>query len=138
MLPNHEMVARYFGLFSSLAPQASESAIDRWTEGGDSQCAVASVVIAEIERGLHWEGRVERWARYEALLKGRLEVVSTPMAVWEKFARMKARQYQLGEKVADLDLLIAAAAVANDLTIATLNTKDFSRIEGLAWEDWGK
>jgi predicted nucleic acid-binding protein len=38
--------------------------------------------------------------------------------------------------VADLDLLIAATAMVNSFTVATLNRQDFSRIEGVAWEDW--
>jgi tRNA(fMet)-specific endonuclease VapC len=114
------------------------AAIDRWAEAGDSRCAVSGVVTAEIEWGILWENRVERWQKYEAILKGRLELVDTTMAVWEKFARMKARQYQLGKTVADLDLLIAAAAVTHGLIVATLNSNDFSRIEGVAWEDWGR
>lgn len=49
---------------------------------------------------------------------------------------MKARQQRLGEPVSDLALLIAATAKEQGLTVATLNSKDFSRIEGLAWENW--
>jgi tRNA(fMet)-specific endonuclease VapC len=50
---------------------------------------------------------------------------------------MKARQKIIGQKVADLDLLIAATASSHGLTIATLNHRVFARIEGLAWENWG-
>ena len=44
---------------------------------------------------------------------------------------MKARQQKLGQTVADLDLLIAACAREQGLVVATLNYRDFSRIE-----DW--
>ena len=40
--------------------------------------------------------------------------------------------------MADLDLLIAATAAHHKLTVATLNSGDFSRIEGIAWVDWSK
>lgn len=42
----------------------------------------------------------------------------------------------LGAIVADLDLLIAATAVHHQWTVATLNSRGFSRIEGIAWEEW--
>lgn len=34
------------------------------------------------------------------------------------------------------DLLIASIALANDLTLVTYNTGEFSRVEGLLVEDW--
>jgi tRNA(fMet)-specific endonuclease VapC len=34
------------------------------------------------------------------------------------------------------DLLIAAIALANDLTLFTHNIREFSRIDGLKYEDW--
>jgi predicted nucleic acid-binding protein len=37
-----------------------------------------------------------------------------------------------------MDLLIAATAKANNLILATLNTKDFDVIQGLTVEDWSK
>ncbi len=41
-------------------------------------------------------------------------------------------------EIADLDLLIAATALVHRLTVATLSVRDFSAVEGLAWEDWSK
>lgn len=35
-----------------------------------------------------------------------------------------------------LDLQIAAIAIANNLTLVTHNTSEFSRVEGLRLEDW--
>lgn len=111
-------------------------ALERWQEVGDDACAVAQVTIGEIEWGLHYENNPRRWEQYAALLQNRLTSYETGTGVWSLFARMKARQQRLGEPVSDLDLLIAATAKEQGLTIATLNSRDFSRIEGLAWENW--
>lgn len=35
-----------------------------------------------------------------------------------------------------LELLIAATAAHHQWTVVTLNSRDFSRIEGIAWEEW--
>jgi predicted nucleic acid-binding protein len=55
---------------------------------------------------------------------------------WSKFAVMKARQQALGCPIDDLDLLIAASAIQHGLILATLNSRHFSLVEGLRWEDW--
>lgn len=114
------------------------AALEHWRDSGDGRCKVSVVSVAEVEFGLHLEGSVERQNRYRALLAGRLEVVPTDQAVWTEFARRKARQQTLGLPVADLDLLIATCAACQQLTVATLNARDFSKIEGCAWEDWSE
>lgn len=113
-------------------------ALKRWQEVGDAACAVSIVSIGEVEWGLHSEGREQRWMKYQNLLKSRLEVLQTSNDVWTTFARIKARQQKLGEVVADLDLLIASVAINHGLIVATLNSRDFSRVEGLAWEYWSE
>ena len=46
--------------------------------------------------------------------------------------RWAIRSSPIGER----DLVTAAVAVANGLTLVTHNSREFSRIEGLALEDW--
>lgn len=43
-----------------------------------------------------------------------------------------------GTPVDDIDILIAGIAIANNLTLATNNRRDFSKIEGLEIEDWSR
>jgi len=112
------------------------NALQRWQGAGDSECQVSLVSVSEVEWGLHYENNQRRWKKYAALLENRLEICETGANIWSLFAKMKARQRLLGEVVSDLDLLIAATAKTNALTVATLNSRDFSRIEGLAWENW--
>lgn len=119
-----------------LRRKAVESALVRWSEVGDHACRVSVVSIAEVEWGLHLENRDARWERYRTLLENRLTALPTDIDIWRTFAEMKARQQKRGEIVADLDLLIGATAQRHKLTVATLNRNDFSRIEGIAWEDW--
>ena len=114
------------------------AALGHWRDRGDANCLVSVVSVAEVKFGLHLEGRGDRHERYQELLAGRLEVVPTDEAVWDAFARRKARQHLLGLSVCDLDLLIATCAACHQLTVATLNARDFSRIEGCAWEDWSE
>lgn len=58
--------------------------------------------------------------------------------VMEVFADTKAKLYGKGIRIEDLDLLIAATAIYNDLTLVTNNTKHFEKIPGLKLENWKK
>ena len=54
----------------------------------------------------------------------------------ETYARIKAGTLRAGLSIGEFDLLIGATALANNLKVATLNTKDFSNIPNLVIEDW--
>ena len=41
-----------------------------------------------------------------------------------------------GQLIEDADLLLAAIALVNDLTLVTHNTSHFSRVADLQLEDW--
>lgn len=44
----------------------------------------------------------------------------------------------LGKPMGAYDLLIAGQALNQDLTLVTANVSEFSRVKGLAWQDWAK
>lgn len=54
----------------------------------------------------------------------------------EIYAEIRARLEKLGTPIGPNDLLIAAIALANQVTLVTHNTGEFGRVEGLQWEDW--
>lgn len=50
--------------------------------------------------------------------------------------KIRANLNMLGTPIGPYDLQIAAIALANDLTLVTHNTREFSRIQELKIEDW--
>jgi tRNA(fMet)-specific endonuclease VapC len=50
--------------------------------------------------------------------------------------RIRSQLNQLGIPVGGYDLQIAAIAMANELILITHNIREFSRIDGLKYEDW--
>ena len=56
--------------------------------------------------------------------------------VMEVFADTKAKLIEKGIRIEDMDLLIAATAIYNDLTLVTNNTKHFKNIPNLKIENW--
>ena len=52
------------------------------------------------------------------------------------FAKIRADLQRQGQPIGPYDLQIAAIALANDLTLVTHNTREFSLINGLRLTDW--
>ena len=43
-----------------------------------------------------------------------------------------------GKPIGTYDLLIAGQALCRKLTLVTANAREFGRVKGLVWEDWGR
>lgn len=60
-----------------------------------------------------------------------LQVENLSENIVHAFGEIKANLEQKGQRLEDFDLLIAATAVVNNLTLVTRNIKHFKRIKGL-------
>jgi tRNA(fMet)-specific endonuclease VapC len=52
------------------------------------------------------------------------------------YGEIRSQLAQTGTPIGPNDLLIAAIAKVRRLTLVTHNTREFSRVRGLALEDW--
>ncbi len=119
-----------------IKPRPLLSVMQRWEAAGDQALAVSVLCQAEILYGIALRGSARLQAAYEAVLAGRLVALPVDEAECQAYADMRAALEKKGQRVPDLDLLIAATATTHGLTVATLNMKHFSRIPDLAVEDW--
>jgi tRNA(fMet)-specific endonuclease VapC len=53
-----------------------------------------------------------------------------------EYGQIRADLEAKGTPIGSNDLMIAAIALANDLTLVTHNTSEFSRVPGLRYVDW--
>jgi tRNA(fMet)-specific endonuclease VapC len=51
---------------------------------------------------------------------------------------IRAAVEAIGRTIGAYDLLIAGQAFRRKMVLVTANVREFSRIKGLAWEDWGR
>jgi tRNA(fMet)-specific endonuclease VapC len=82
-------------------------------------------------------------SRQPAALRARIDAFVPPYhslpfddAASEHYARIRADLTARGQLIGPNDLLIAAIALANGLTLVTHNTREFNRVVGLTVEDW--
>ena len=90
----------------------------------------ASELLHGVERAKPGAARLRRSKFVESLLDG-LPVQPFTLETARVHARLWARLASRGAAVGAHDLLIAATAVEADFAVATLNEKEFRRIEGV-------
>ena len=67
-----------------------------------------------------------------------LEVLPMPVEAGRVYGWIRTMLERKGEMIGGNDLWIAAHAVAERLTLVTNNEREFSRVEGLAVENWAR
>ena len=54
----------------------------------------------------------------------------------EVYGKIRSELSAIGKPIGANDFMIAAIALANNVTLVTHNTREFSRVKDLLWEDW--
>lgn len=109
---------------------------DRMRAMPRSELATCSVVWAELLHGAtKYELSAQRVVLIEETLMG-LDLLDFDLAAAHKYARIRHHLECQGRLIGGNDLMIAAIALAYDLTLVTHNGDEFNRVPGLRVEDW--
>ena len=101
----------------------------------DDDIATSSIVMAEVRFGLA-KHPSERLGRQLAIVLERLRVLPFEAGADEHYGRLRADLERRGLPIGANDLFIAAHALSLEATLVTDNVREFSRVEGLAVENW--
>ncbi|MGR3808407.1 PIN domain-containing protein [Pasteurella testudinis] len=96
--------------------------------------ALSSIVWYELLYGAEKSQRKQE--NREKLAKLPFEVIPFSASDAEIAGKIRAELEQKGTPIGAYDILIAAQAISNDLTLVTHNTKEFQRIATLVYQDW--
>lgn len=99
--------------------------------------AISSITQAELQYGVAKSAHKDR--NQEALDAFLLSLTILPFQgkkVVERYGKIRAFLESRGKMIGPLDTLIAAHALALDLTIVTNNTSEFSRVPNLKCQNW--
>ncbi|MEQ8848276.1 PIN domain-containing protein [Botrimarina sp.] len=120
-------------------PAVSETLRGRITRIEDLS-AIASIVLDEMLFGVlrlpAGRRRADLLASIHELISGGTPVLPFDQAAAEWHAAERANLSQIGRTPPFADGQIAAVAAANDLTLCTLNPRDFEPFHGVRVEDW--
>lgn len=108
---------------------------ERFRAVGYEYCLISEITLAELLFGVHRSADPKKNKEKLDILLIDIRVLAVRDAL-DVFAQEKARLFNAGRPLPDLDLLIGATAIHHDLTRVTNNTKHFLRLEGIRLEDW--
>ncbi len=109
---------------------------DRLAGIGPEAVGISIATLAELRYGAACSSRPEANQRAIDDFAGGMIILGFDPPAAQVFAYIKAELRREGMLIEDFDLIIAATARVNDLTLATNNTKHFRRISDLRFESW--
>ena len=119
-------------------PSPMREAFDRAGRSGEA-IAISSLTVHELWFGVaHSARREQNAATLEDFLAGPVSVLEFDGADARVAGDIRADLARAGTPSGPYDLLIAAQAKRRGLTLVTANSREFARIQGLAWQDWAK
>lgn len=103
-------------------------------EDADALCT-SIVVVAELRFGYMRRGS-ERLKRDVETLVGSLDILPWESPAEWKYAELRLALERAGTPIGQMDMLIAAHALALDAVVVTANEREFMRVPGLKVENW--
>jgi len=129
-------------IVSSPVSKVPSADVVRQLEAHGHECAIAAPVWNELTYGCQ---RLPKGKRRDAIAAYLDDVVraSFPVLAYDEAAAQwhgveRARLEGLGKAAPYVDGQIAAIAYVNELTLVTVNVKDFARFKGIEVENWAK
>lgn len=105
------------------------------TRAGEDTVCTSIIAAAELRYGAIKSNSAKLAERVDIILSA-LEILPLETPADHHYASLRHRLTHEGTPIGPNDLLIAAHALANDLTVITANVGEFSRVPGLKVENW--
>ncbi|MDR0501667.1 MAG: type II toxin-antitoxin system VapC family toxin [Coriobacteriales bacterium] len=99
---------------------------------------IPAIVKAELLLGAHKGNNPERFLQITKKFLAPFRIISFDDAAAECYAKIRSDLEQRGMIIGANELLIAATALSLKATLVTRNTREFSRVNGLAIETWAE
>lgn len=122
-------------VISDLVRHPAGNSARRLRENADSYCCTSIVVACELRFGAEKAASDPLRLRIDQVL-ARLDVLPLDRPVDKHYGQLRSVLESRGTSIGPNDLLIAAHALAQDLTLVTDNVREFSRVDGLHVENW--
>jgi tRNA(fMet)-specific endonuclease VapC len=107
--------------------------------GSGEEVWVPSVSVFELWYGVARSLQTDANARrVKMFLGGPVRVLEFGEEDARYAGEIRSSLERMGRPIGTYDVLIAGQALSRKLTLVTANVKEFGRVRGLDWEDWGK
>ena len=119
-------------------PATVRTRLQKATAAG-GQVLVSSVAVFELWYGVAKSTRQDfNRKRLETFLAGPILVLPFEDADTRVAGSVGAALEASGKPIGAYDVLMAGQALRHQVTLVTANVSEFSRVKGLAWQDWAR
>ena len=132
------MALRYLldtNIISDLVRWPGGTVATRIAEVGEDSICTSIVVAAELRYGAVKSHSKQLAERVDLLLSA-LEILPLEAPADQRYAEVRHRLARQGTPIGPNDVLIAARALAANLTLVTANMREFERVPSLHVENW--
>ena len=98
--------------------------------------SISVITYGELEYGICKSSNPEKNRTAVQRFLAGIRILNLDMSAAEHFGDIIADLEKKRQRIGDRDMLIAAHARSRGDTVVTNNTREFSRVKGLAIEDW--
>jgi tRNA(fMet)-specific endonuclease VapC len=110
--------------------------LQRFQQHVSADIALCTVVLAELYYGADKSNNPHRHRTAVDAFAGPYVCLSFDRGAASAYGAIRIDLESRGLPIGANDYLIAAIALANNLTLVTHNTSEFARVKGLSVEDW--
>ena len=116
-------------------PAVLRERLNRRTARGDT-VSVSAISVFELRYGIAKSAQIVHNRERTELFLVSARILPFDDNDAELAGDIRAALERAGTPIGPYDYLIAAQALRHDLLLVTANVREFSRVEGLRWEDW--
>ncbi len=113
-----------------------ESVIQKFMKNKPEDICISSITYAELMHGVEKSKAKEKNRIALTMFLSEIQILSFDSLAAQSYGVIKADLQNRGVPIGPMDTLIAAHAKALELILVTNNLREFSRVDGLAVEDW--
>ena len=118
------------------AQKQNAAVLTKIKENRENGLFISSITLAELEYGVRASASPDK--NFISLLKFLtiVEVLPFDSSASAEYGIIRADLRKKGTPIGSMDMLIAAHARSEGMTVVTHNTREFERVENLSLEDW--
>ncbi len=114
-----------------------EKVLHRFRQESIGNIGISSITASELAFGVTKSGS-ERNKRALEMFLAPLEIFPFDESVIWHYGKLRATLEKQGIPIGALDTMIAAHALALNAVLVSNNTREYSRVEGLHYENWAE
>lgn len=122
-------------ILSDLMRNPQGKVANRISSAGEDTVCTSIIVAAELRFGAKKSG-FQRLADRVDLILSAMDIQPLEPPADRHYGEIRQQLTRQGVPIGPNDMLIAAQALALDITVVTANSREFSRVPGLKVENW--